>query len=198
MSPVSVAIFALLACTFRTRAAQQAEIVALRHQIAVLQRNVPRRLRFKQSDRLLWILLSRCWSGWRRCLHMVKPDTVGPLASEAFSRYWTWRSRRPPERPRVAAEIRELIQRMTQSNALWGAPRIHGELLKLGIEVAQSTVGQYLHRPRKPPSQTWRTFLTNHMKADGLDGFLHGADRDVPRAVCFCGVVTRSAARGAF
>ena len=82
MSPVFVALFALLASTFRTRAAQQAEIVALRHQIAVLQRNAPRRLRLKQSDRLLWILLSRLWSGWRRCLHIVKPDR-GPLASES-------------------------------------------------------------------------------------------------------------------
>jgi putative transposase len=164
MSPVFVAIFALLASTFRTRASQLAEIVALRHQIAVLQRNAPRRLRLKQSDRLLWILLSRFWSGWRRCLHIVKPDTVVRWHRRAFSRYWTWRSRRPAGRPRVAAEIRELIQRMTQANALWGAPRIHGELLKLGIEVAQSTVGQYLRRPRKPPSQTWRTFLTNHMK----------------------------------
>jgi putative transposase len=164
MSPVLVALFALLGSTFRTRAAQQAEIVALRHQIAILQRSAPRRLRLKQSDRLLWILLSRFWSGWRRCLHIVKPDTVVRWHRRAFSRYWTWRSRRPPGRPRVAAEIRELIQRMAQANALWGAPRIHGELRKLGIEVAQSTVGQYLRRPRKPPSQTWRTFLTNHMK----------------------------------
>ena len=164
MSPFFIALLALVASTFRTRAALQADIVALRHQIAVLQQSAPRRLRLRQSDRLLWILLSRFWSGWRRWLHIVKPDTVVRWHRRAFARYWTWKSRRRPGRPGLAAAIRDLIQQMCQANFLWGAPRIHGELLKLGIEVAPSTVGKYLRRFRNPPSQTWRTFLTNHIK----------------------------------
>src|SRR6266446_9728420 len=92
MSPFFIALLALVASTFRTRAALQAEIVALRHQIAVLQQSAPRRLRLRQSDRLLWILLSRFWSGWRRWLHIVKPDTVVRWHRRAFARYWTWKS----------------------------------------------------------------------------------------------------------
>ena len=161
MSPVFVALRALLASTFQTRAALQAEIAALRHQIAVLQRSAPRRLHLKQSDRLLWILLSRFWRGWRHFVYIVKPATVVRWHRRAFARYWTWKSRRRPGRPAVAAAIRELIQRMSRANGLWGAPRIHGELLKLGIDVAPSTVGKYLRRNRRPPSQTWRPFLKN-------------------------------------
>jgi hypothetical protein len=163
MSPIFVALLALLASTFQTRAAQQAEIAALRHQIAVLQRSPPRRLRLKQSDRLLWILLSR-WRDWRHWVYIVKPDTVVRWHRKAFAKYWTWKSRRRPGRPAVAGAIRDLIQRMSLANVLWGAPRIHGELLKLGIEVAPSTVGKYLRRNRRPPpSQSWRPFLKNHM-----------------------------------
>ena len=157
-----VALFALMASSFRTRAALQTEILALRHQLAVLQANAPRRLRLRRSDRLLWVLLSRFWSGWRRSLRLVQPATVVAWHRRAFAWYWTRKSRHPPGRPDVAAEIRDLIRRMSQANPLWGAPRIHGELLKLGIEVAQSTVAKYLRRHRKPPSQTWRTFLRNH------------------------------------
>jgi putative transposase len=163
MSSLFVAFFALIASTFRTRAALQAEILALRHQLAVLQKNAPRRLRFHRCDRLLWVVLYRCWSGWRRCLEMVQPDTVLRWHRRAFAWHWTRKSRRLPGRPKVVANIRELIRRMSQANPLWGAPRIHGELLKLGIAVAQSTVARYLPRSRKPPSQTWRTFLTNHL-----------------------------------
>ena len=137
MNSVLVALFALFASSFRDRAALQAEILALRHQLAVLHKNAPPRLRLQRSDRWLWVLLSR----W----------------------YWTRKSRQRPGRPEVATEIRDLIRRMSQANPLWGAPRIHGELRKLGIAVAQSTVARYLPRPRKPPSQTWRTFLTNHL-----------------------------------
>ena len=164
MTPFFIALLALVASTFRTRAAQQAEIVALRHQIAVLQQSAPRRLRLRPSDRLLWIVLSRFWPGWRRWLHILKPDTVLRWRRRAFTRYWTRKSRRRPGRPGLAAAIRDLIQQMSQANFLWGAPRIHGELLKLGIQVAPSTVGKYLRQRRNPPSQTWRTFLTNHVK----------------------------------
>ena len=94
MSPVFIALLALVGSTFQTRAAQQAEIAALRHQIAVLQRSAPRRLRLKQSDRMLWIFLSRFWPAWRHWLHIVKPDTVVRWHRSAFARYWTWKSRR--------------------------------------------------------------------------------------------------------
>jgi putative transposase len=112
----------------------------------------------QRSDRLLWVLLSRWWPGWRRSLHIVRPDTVIAWHRSAFAWYWTRKSGRRPGRPNVPAEIRGLIRNMSQANPLWGAPRIHGELLKLGIAVAR------LSRSRKPPSQTCRTFLTNHME----------------------------------
>ena len=152
-----VALLALIASGFRTRAALQAEILALRHQLAVLQANAPRHLRLKRSDRVLWLLLSRFWSGWRPCLKIVQPATVIAWHRRAFAWYWTRKSRRRPGRPSASAEIRDLICRMSRANPLWGAPRIHGELLKLGIVVAQSTVAKYLRRRQKPPSQTWRT-----------------------------------------
>ena len=163
MRSLFVACFALIASTFRTRAALQAEILARRHQLAVFQKNGPRRLRLHRCDRLLWVLWYRFWSGWRRCLAMVQPDTVIRWHRKAFAWHWTRKSCRLPGRPEVAANIRDLIRRMSQANPLWGAPRIHGELLKLGIAVAQSTVARYLPRPRKPPSQGWRTFLKNHL-----------------------------------
>jgi putative transposase len=163
MSSLFVAFCSLLASTFRTHAALQAEILALRHQLAVFQKNAPHRLRLHRCDRLLWVVLYRFWSGWRRCLQMVKPGTVLRWHRRAFALHWTRKSRRLPGRPEVAANIRDLIQRMSQANPLWGAPRIHGELLRLGIAVAQSTVARHLSRSRKPPSQTWRTFLTNHL-----------------------------------
>ena len=163
MSSLFVALFALVASSFRSRAALQGEILALRHQLAVFQKNAPRRLRLHRCDRLLWVVLYRFWSGWRRCLQMVQPDTVLRWHRRAFAWHWTRKSRRLSGRPELAANIRDLIQRMGRANPLWGAPRIHGELLKLGIAVAQSTVAKYLPRPGKPPSQTWRTFLTNHL-----------------------------------
>jgi hypothetical protein len=132
MSSLFVAFFTLLASTFRTYAALQAEILALRHQLAVFQKNAPRRLRLHRCDRLLWVVLYRFWSGWRRGLQMVKPDTVLRWHRRAFAWHWTRKSRRLPGRPEVAANIRDLIRRMSQANPLWGAPRIHGELLKIG------------------------------------------------------------------
>ena len=173
MTPFFIALLALIASTIRTRAAQQAEIVALRHQIAVLQQSAPRCLPLRQSDRLLWIWLSRFWPGWRHWLRILKPDTVVRWHRSAFVRYWTCKSRRRPGRPGLVAAIRDLIEQMGRANFLWGAPRIHGELLKLGIQVAPSTVGKYLRLRQNPPSQTWRTFLTNHMKQlSSIDFFI--------------------------
>ena len=163
MNSLFVALFAWLTSSFRIRAALQAEILALRHQLAVFQKNAQGRLGLHSCDRLLWVVLYRFWSGWRRCLQMVQPDTVLRWHRRAFAWHWTRKSRRLPGRPEVAANIRDLIRRMSHANPLWGTPRIHGELLKLGIAVGQSTVARYLPRSRKPPSQTWRTFLTNHL-----------------------------------
>jgi putative transposase len=149
---------------FRTRAVLQAEIIALRHQLLVLQRlNRGRRPQLKLHDRLLWVWLSQLWAGWKSALLIVKPETVIAWHRRGFRLYWTWKSRYRTGRPSVSREVRDLIRRMSMANPRWGAPRIHGELLKLGIEVSQATVANYMVRHRKPPSQTWRTFLKNHM-----------------------------------
>ena len=183
MSPVFIALLALLASTFRTRAAQQAEILALRHQIAVLQQSAPRRLRLKQSDRLLWILLSRFWPGWRRRLRIVQPDTVVRWHRRAFVGYWTWKSRRRPGRPAVPAAIRALIQTMGRANVLWGAPRIHGELLKLGIKRGSIDRGQISAPKPQVAIPDLATILEQPHAADGVNGLLYRADCLVPGAV---------------
>jgi len=147
----------------RGRAALQAEILALRHQLLVLQRSNRQRLRLNAADRLFWVWLLRLWKEWRSALLIVKPETVLAWHRKGFRLYWSWKSRRDGGRPAVSREVRDLIRRMSLANR-GGAPRIHGELLKLGIEVSQATVAKYMVRTRKPPSQTWRTFLENHAK----------------------------------
>jgi hypothetical protein len=162
---VVIALIAALRSTIRSRAELATEVLALRHQLAVLRRQAPRRLRLRRTDRLLWVLLSRAWSEWRHAVQIVSPDTVVRWHRRGFALFWRWKSRpRDPGRPAVAADLRDLIRHMQAANPLWGAPRIHGELRKLGIEVSQATVAKYLgRRPRMPRSQTWRTFLTNHV-----------------------------------
>ena len=140
------------------------ENLALRQQLAVFKQSA-KRPRLSQADRAFWVLLSRRWDGWRRALLIVKPETVVAWHRKGFRLYWTWKSRRRRGgRQPIDPEIRDLIRKMTASNPLWGAPRIHGELLKLGIQISQTTVAKYMRRPRKPPSQTWRTFLDNHLR----------------------------------
>jgi putative transposase len=136
----------------------------LRHQLQVLQRSTPRRLRLVKADRWLWAWLSRVWNEWRTALVIVRPETVIAWHRQGFRLYWTWKSRRCTGRPTVPTDIRVLIRNMSQTNSLWGAPRIHGELLKLGIDVSEATVAKYMARRGKPPSQTWRTFLANHFQ----------------------------------
>jgi putative transposase len=149
----------------RTRRALVLENLALRHQLTVLQRTAPRP-RLRTSDRLLWVLLSRLWAGWRDAISVVQPATVIRWQRTGFQLLWAWKSRRTgPGRPAVAPEIRALIRQMSRANPLWGAPRIHGELQKLGLEISQAAVSKYLGRRSKPPSQTWRTFLDNHLQA---------------------------------
>jgi putative transposase len=157
---------ALLSSLLKSRAALQLENIALRHQIGVLQRSAKKRLPLNNADRLLWIGLSRVWAEWRSALKIVKPDTVIGWHRRAFRMFWTWKVRRgKPGRPTVSAEIRALIRRMSRENPGWGAPRIHGELLKLGIDIGETSVSKYLVSSRKPPSQTWRTFLENHLQS---------------------------------
>jgi hypothetical protein len=115
-----------------------------------------------QADRLLWVWLSSVWSDWRVAMFIVKPETVIAWHRRVFRALWTWKSRRRIGRPSVSPDVRALIRTMSQANPRWGAPRIHGELLKPGIEVSQTTVATSMVRRRKPPSQTWRTFLANH------------------------------------
>src|SRR5258708_14140257 len=143
----------------------QIEILALRHQLAVLQRRTKKRPSLRIAARFLWVMLSRVWSQWRSTPVIVKPETVIAWQRKGFRLYWRWKSRAGKSgRPCVSLEIRELIRQMSKANPLWGAPRVHGELLKRGIQVSQATVAKYLVRQRKPPSQTWRTFLENHVK----------------------------------
>jgi len=139
------------------------ENLALRQQLAVLQRRRPRPP-LRWTDRLFWVAFSRVWSRWRDVLIIVKPATVVRWHRLAFRRLWTWRSRRASGRPPICRPTCDLVRRMARANPLWGAPRIHGELLKLGIGISERQVSRLMPRSlRKPPSQTWRTFLTNHV-----------------------------------
>jgi transposase InsO family protein len=112
---------------------------------------------------MLWAWLSNVWNGWRAAIVIVKPETVLVWHRRGFRLFWTWKSRRRLGRPVIPPNIRLLIRTMAEANPLWGAPRIHGELLKLGIDISQATVGKYMPRHRRPPSQSWRTFLANHI-----------------------------------
>jgi putative transposase len=163
MNGVLVSLISTLSFSFRSRLALQAEILALRHQLNVLKRSTHARRRLRISDRILWVWLSQLWPDWRSALLIVKPETVIRWHRKGFRLYWRWKSRHPG-RPDTGREIRELIRKMCISNPTWGAPRVHGELLKLGIEVSRSTVSKYMIKHRKPPSQTWRSFLENHVK----------------------------------
>jgi hypothetical protein len=179
MTAVLISLLATLRGMVRSRAALHLEVLALRHQLRVLQRSKPRRLRLVKSDLWLWAGLSRLWSGWRPTLVIVQPETVIAWHRKGFRLFWTWRSRRPIGRPPAPSDVRMLIRKMSQENPLWGAPWIHGELLKLGLEISQATVAKYMTRPSTSPSQSWRTFLTNHLQQIAAADFFV-----VPTATC--------------
>src|SRR6266850_5987516 len=151
-------LFSLRDC-FPARAVLQAEILALRHQLLVLQRSSRlHKLRLYWADRLLWVWLSRLWNDWRSALLLVKPETVIARHRKGFRLYWTWKSRCCEGRPMLSPELRNLIRQMSLANPRWGAPRIHGELLKIGIEVSQGTVAKYMVRQRSHPPRRGEPF----------------------------------------
>src|SRR5881409_1873956 len=147
----------------RTRRELALENLAPPQQLAVWKARHPRP-RLTVMDRIFWVVLSRLWTGWRYSLQVVRPETVVGWHRQGFRRYWAWKSRRRSGRPMIGTELRELIRRISRANPLWGAPRVHGELQKLGLTVSQATVSKYMVRHRRPPSQAWRTFLKNHAK----------------------------------
>jgi putative transposase len=138
------------------------ENLALRQQLAVYHRTRPKPT-VRWSDRLFWVGLRLAWPDWKSALVIVRPATVIAWHRRGFAWYWTRRSRPSGGRPQVGADVRRLTREMALANPLWGAPRIHGELLKLGFDVSEPTISRPLPRGRTPPSQTWRTFLENHL-----------------------------------
>jgi putative transposase len=161
------AIVAAFAVFFRSRLDISLEVLALRQQVAVLKRK-RRRPVLSRLDRVFWIMLRSVWPRWSDVLAIVKPATVIGWHRRGFRMYWRWRSRRRSGRPRIHDEIRDLICQMRLENSGWGAPKIHGELLKLGFTVSERTVARYLRRLRPQigkPDQHWKAFLANHREA---------------------------------
>lgn len=150
---------------FKSQRRLEAENLFLRHQLNIALRRRPPRLRLRGSDRALLVWMTRLWPSLLGLARVVEPGTILRGHREGFRTYWRWKSRNRAGRPRIQRELRDLIRRMNRENLLWGAPRIHGELLKLGFEVAESTVSKYMIRRRGPPSQSWRTFLRNYAEA---------------------------------
>lgn len=156
-------VLALLWTLARDRIELATENLALRQQLAVL-REKTKRPSLRQRDRIFWAILSRIWGNWRSALLIMQPETVIRWHRQGFNIFWRWKSRAKHGRPPIELEIRRLIRRMSRENPLWGTPRIQSELALLGYVVSDSTIDKYRIRSKKPPSQTWRTFLDNHVK----------------------------------
>ena len=166
MLSVVTLLLGWLASLVRSRRRLQVEVLVLRHQLNILRRQVPGRTRLSNLDRLLFVWLYRLWPDVVDAVTIIRPETLIRWHRLGFRAYWRWKSRPRAGRPPVPVEVRELIREMSRANWLWGAPRIHGELLKLGIEVAQSTVAKYMAKRPRRSGQSWKTFLRNH--ADGI------------------------------
>src|SRR6202165_1985069 len=156
----------------KTKARLKAEIIMLRHQLNVLRQRVPSKPKLTMADRLLFVWLYRLFPSVLNAVTIVQPETIIRWHRTGFRLYWRWKSRSQGGRPKVPLEIQRLIREMSLANRLWGAPRIHGELLKLGIEVAQSTVAKYMARRGRGPPQTVNTFLRNHTAGIAATDFL--------------------------
>src|SRR6202171_49437 len=155
-------VLTVLALPFKSKLRFEAENLVLRHQLNVLRRRLPVRVRLTNNDRWFFIQLYRWFPSILQVLTIIRPETLVRWHRVGFRCYWRRKSRRREGRPQIETELREMIRRMSVENPLWGAPRIHGELLKLGFEIAQSSVAKYMVKRRGPPSQGWRTFLRNH------------------------------------
>src|ERR1022692_2340435 len=155
-------VLAVLASPFKSKMRLEAENAVLRHQLIVLRRRLRGRARLTNNDRWFFIRLYRWFPSILQVLTIVQPETLVRWRRAGFRCYWRWKSRPRGGRPQIETDLRALIRQMSMENPLWGAPRIHGELLKLGFEVAQSSVAKYMVKRRGPPSQEWRTFLRNH------------------------------------
>jgi hypothetical protein len=174
----------LLRLLVQSRAALAAENLALRQQVAVLERSV-KRPRLRRRDRIFWVWLSRLWRGWQSSLFVVQPETVIRWHRKGFRLYWRWKSRSRRGRPKLDAEIRALIRRMSRDNPTWGRRRIRSELHLLGYEVAELTVAKYMVRGCKPPSQGWRVFLANHAPEIAAIDFFTVATVNFRILICF-------------
>jgi transposase InsO family protein len=155
----------LVVSLFKSRRRLEVENLFLRHQLNIALRRAPQHVRLRGSDRAFLAWMTWLWPSLLNLACVVQPDTILRWHRAGFRAYWRWKSRVRPGRPQVCRELRDLILQMSKENPLWGAPRIHGELLKLGYELAESTVSKYMVRHRGPPSQTWQTFLRNHANA---------------------------------
>src|ERR1700736_2501597 len=155
-------VVAVLASPFKPKSRLEAENAVLRHQLIVVRRMLKGRARLTNHDRWFFVQLYRWFPSILPVLVIIRPETLVRWHRDGFRRYWRWKSRRRGGRPQIETELRALIRQMSTENLLWGAPRIHGELLKLGFSVAQSSVAKYMVKRCGPPSQEWRTFLRNH------------------------------------
>ncbi len=157
-----ISIFRFLVCPASVKELAL-ENLALRQQLAVIKKQCPRP-RPRGTDRWFWVWLLRAWPNWRKALLLVRPETVIGWHRRGFRLFWSWMSRRKRSgRPGMSRELRDLVHKMAEANPLWGAPRIHGELMKHGIGISERTVSRLMPKRRKPPSQTWKTFLENHV-----------------------------------
>jgi hypothetical protein len=155
-------LLALLASSFKSKSRLEAENAALRHQLVVLRRKVRGRVHFTNGDRWFFVYLYRWLPLVLKAIAIIRPETLVRWHRAEFRRYWRWKSRSQGGRPQIDADLRALIRQMSVDNPLWGAPRIHGELLKLGFDVAQSSVAKYMIKRSGPSAQGWHTFLQNH------------------------------------
>ena len=174
----------VLVLPFRSGASLEAEIVFLRHQLNVLKRQAPTRPRLSTAERWLLVRLYRWKPSLLNAAVIVRPDTIVRWHRMGFRLYWWWKSRSRRGRPQIPIEVRSLIRRMSLENPLWGAPRIHGEMLKLGYEIAQSTVAKYMAKHSPGSGQTWKTFLRNH--AAGVDAMDFSSFRQLAFACYSC------------
>ena len=165
MTAILLTLWLFVVDLFKSRSRLEAENLFLRHQLNIALRRAPSRIRLSGSDRALLVLMTKLWPNLVGMARLVQPETILRWHRTGFRVFWRWKSRNRAGRPKIDPGLRDLIRRMSNENPLWGASRIHGELLMLGFEVAQSTVSKYMVRRRNPPSQSWKTFLRNHGEA---------------------------------